>query len=249
MNSPLSSQGHMDLCERFGTHNYHPLPVVLAKGSGAWVEDVEGRRYLDMLSAYSAVNQGHCHPRMAETLLAQGSRLTLSCRAFYNDQLGPWQETICRLTGKARVLPMNSGAEAVETAIKIARKWAYVSKGVPRDQAEIIVCAGNFHGRTTTIVGFSTEERYKRDFGPYAPGFVTVPYGDTRAIARAITPSTAAVLLEPMQGEAGVIVPPPGYLTGVSRVCRDNNVLLMADEIQTGLGRTGKWFAYMHEPR
>lgn len=241
------TQHHVDLSTQFGAQNYHPLDVVITKGQGEWLWDVDGKRYLDMLSTYSAVNQGHCHPRMHATLLKQAKRLTLSSRAFHNDQLGPWLKQITTLCGLDLALPMNSGAEAVETALKIARKWGYCTKGVPRPQAEIIVCANNFHGRTTTIVGFSSESQYRDDFGPYGPGFVMIPYGDVKALEKAITPHTVGFLVEPIQGEAGIIVPPAGYLAAASAVCKKNNVLLILDEIQTGLGRTGKMFAYQHE--
>ncbi len=221
--------------------------MVLSHGEGVWVTDVEGNRYLDCLSAYSAVNQGHSHPRIRQALVEQAARLTLTSRAFYNDQLGLFYKALHDLTGYERILPMNSGAEAVETAIKAARKWGYQVKGVPKDQAEIIVCEGNFHGRTTTIISFSTQEQYKADFGPLTPGFKVIPYGDAEALEAAITPHTVAFLVEPIQGEGGVIVPPEGYLKRVREICNRHNVLLMADEIQTGLGRTGKLFACDHE--
>jgi len=238
---------YIDLENSFGAHNYHPLDVVLTRGDGVWVYDVDGERYLDCLSAYSAVNQGHCHPRIVSTLVEQAQRLTLTSRAFYNDQLGPFYEELCGFSGYEMALPMNTGAEAVETAIKAARKWGYTRKGVPADQAEIIVCAGNFHGRTTTIISFSTEAQYKAHFGPLTPGFVVIPYGDLDALAAAITPRTVAFLVEPIQGEGGVITPPPGYLATAAALCRQHNVLFVADEIQTGLGRTGKRFACDHE--
>ncbi len=242
-----TSAHFIDLEDRHGAHNYHPLEVVLNRGEGVWVYDVDGNRYLDCLSAYSAVNQGHCHPRILAALVAQAGRLTLTSRAFYNDQLGPFYQELSVFSGYDMALPMNSGAEAVETAIKVARKWGYTVKGVPLHQAEIIVCAGNFHGRTTTIVSFSTETQYKEKFGPLTPGFVTVPYGDAAALAAAITPNTVAFLVEPIQGEGGVVVPPDGYLRAVAEICRHHNVLFLADEIQTGLGRTGKRFACDHE--
>jgi ornithine--oxo-acid transaminase len=233
--------------EKYGAHNYHPLDVVIERAEGVWVYDVDGMKYLDCLSAYSAVNQGHVHPQILNALLEQAKKVTLTSRAFRNDQLPLLYKELSEMTGYEMSLPMNSGAEAVETALKLARKWAYQVKGVPRHQAEIITAAGNFHGRTVSIISFSTEPSYRDDFGPFTPGFVNVPYGDADAIERAITPNTAAVLLEPIQGEGGVIIPPAGYLKTVAEICRKNNVLLMADEIQTGLGRTGKLFAMEHE--
>lgn len=224
-------------------HNYDPLPVVIASGEGSWVTDIEGRRYLDLLAAYSAVNFGHRHPDLIAAATAQLANLTLTSRAFYNDQLGPFAQALARLAGKDLVLPMNTGAEAVETGIKVARAWAYRAKGVPAGEASIIVVHGNFHGRTTTIVGFSDDADARDDFGPFAPGFVAVPFGDADALAAAITPHTAAVLIEPIQGEAGVIIPPEGYLRRVRELCTEHNVLLIADEIQSGLGRTGHTFA------
>ena len=249
MNLPLSSVGrnHIKLNDMYGAHNYHPLPVVLARGQGEWVWDVDGRRYLDMLSAYSAVNQGHVHPRMIETLMQQSGRITLTSRAFYNDQIGPWLKELTEFCGMDRALPMNSGAEAVETAIKLARKWGYRTKKVAAEQAEIIVCDSNFHGRTTMIVGFSSDPQYRADFGPFTGGFKIVPYGDAQALRQAITPNTVGFLVEPIQGEAGVIVPPQGYLAECDRICKENNVLFIADEIQTGLCRTGKTFCFQHE--
>lgn len=229
--------------EKFGANNYHPLPIVVAEADGAWVEDPEGNKYLDMLSAYSAVNQGHRHPKVIGALREQADRVTLSSRAFHNDQLGPWYEQVSKLTGKDMVLPMNTGAEAVETAVKAARRWAYDVKGVEEEKAEIIACEGNFHGRTMTAVSLSSEAEYKRGFGPMLPGIKLVPYGDVEALKEAITENTAGFLLEPIQGEAGVIVPPEGYLKEAYDVCKENNVLFMADEIQAGLGRSGKMFA------
>lgn len=243
----MDTRAYIDLEDRYGAHNYQPLDVILTHGQGVWVTDVEGRRYLDCLSAYSALNHGHRHPALVQALKDQLDRLALTSRAFRNDQLGHFYAALHELTGYDMALPMNSGAEAVETALKLARKWAYRVKGVPRDQAEIIALAGNFHGRTTGIVSFSTEPLYREDFGPYLPGFVIVPYGDAQALQQAITPRTAAVLIEPIQGEAGVIVPPEGYLRAVREVCTRENVLMMADEIQTGLGRTGRLFACDHE--
>ena len=237
----------IDIEDEYGAHNYHPLVVVLERGEGVWVYDVEGNKYLDCLSAYSAVNQGHIHPQILQALIDQAKRVTLTSRAFRNDQLPLLYKELSEMTGYEMSLLMNSGAEAVETAIKLARKWAYQVKKVPRHQAEIIVAAGNFHGRTVTLVSISTEPSYRNDFGPFTPGFVTVTFGDANAIEKAITPNTAAVLLEPIQGEAGVIIPPAGYLKKVAEICKKNNVLLMADEIQTGLGRTGKLFAAQHD--
>ncbi|MBI4730589.1 MAG: ornithine--oxo-acid transaminase [Chloroflexi bacterium] len=243
----MNTQEYIQLEEKFGAHNYHPLDVVITRGDGVWVYDVEGKKYLDCLSAYSAVNQGHVHPKILAALVEQAGKITLTSRAFRNDQLPLLYKELSDLTGYGMSLPMNSGAEAVETALKIARKWAYQVKKIPRHQAEIITCAGNFHGRTITTISFSTEPLYRDDFGPFTPGFVTVPYGDADAIANAITPNTAAVLLEPIQGEGGVIIPPTGYLKKVAELCKKNNVLFIADEIQTGLGRTGKLFAAQHE--
>jgi ornithine--oxo-acid transaminase len=237
----------IELEERHGAHNYHPLDVVVARASGIWVWDVEGKRYLDFLAAYSAVNQGHCHPAIVETLKAQAERATLTSRAFRNDQLGPFCEEVTRLTGFSRVLPMNTGAEAVETAIKAARKWGYTVKGVPEGKAEIIAFEGNFHGRTTTIVSFSTDEQYRFGFGPFTPGFQVLPYGDSDAVARAVTANTVAVLVEPIQGESGIVVPPQGFLERLREICAARRILLLADEIQSGLGRTGRLFAYQHE--
>jgi ornithine--oxo-acid transaminase len=241
------SQELMDLEERFGARNYRPLDVVIQRAEGVWVYDVEGNRYLDCLASYSAVNQGHCHPRILETLIEQARKVTLTSRAFRNDQLPLLYRDLHALTGFDMALPMNSGAEAVETAIKAARKWGYTVKGIPDGQAEIIVCANNFHGRTTTIVGFSSDEQYRRGFGPFTPGFKVIPFGDAHALQAAITPNTCAFLVEPIQGEAGIIIPPEGFLRDAARLCRLNRVLLMCDEIQSGLGRTGKLFACMHE--
>ncbi len=243
----MNSQEYIDLEESYGAHNYLPLDVIITRGEGVWVYDIEGKRYLDCLSAYSALNQGHVHPKILHTFQEQAKTLTLTSRAFRNDQLPLFYKELSELTGYGMVLPMNSGAEAVESAIKLARKWAYQVKGVPRYHAEIIACENNFHGRTISIVSFSSEPLYRDDFGPFTSGFKVVPYGDSDAIARAITPHTAAVLLEPIQGEAGVIVPPNGYLSKVRDLCQRNNVLFIADEIQTGLGRTGKLFACEHE--
>ena len=243
----MNTQDYINIESEYGANNYKPLNVVLNDGKGAWVTDVDGKRYLDCLSAYSAVNQGHCHPRIVQASIDQAQKIGLTSRAFRNDKLGLFYKKLADLTGYEMVLPMNSGAEAVESAIKIARKWAYVVKGIPKYEAEIIVAEGNFHGRTTTIVSFSTEEFYKEMFGPFTPGFKVVPFGDAEAIKAAITPNTAAVMLEPIQGENGVVIPPDGYLKKVSEYCKENNVLFIADEIQTGLCRTGKWFASQYE--
>lgn len=233
--------------EQYGAKNYHPLDVVLTKGEGVWVYDVEGKRYLDCLSAYSALNQGHNHPAIRRAMIDQLDNITLTSRAFRNDQLGLLYKKLSDMTGYEMSLPMNSGAEAVETAIKVARKWAYLTKGIPKNQAEIIVAEGNFHGRTISVISFSSTEQYKNDFGPFTPGFIMVPYGDSEAIKNAITDNTAAIFLEPIQGENGIIIPPNGYLKQVSELCSQHNILFMADEIQTGLGRTGKLFACQHE--
>src|SRR3990172_8477299 len=243
----MKTQDYIELEEQYGAHNYHPLDVVIDRAEGVWVYDVEGKKYLDCLSAYSAVNQGHVHPKILEALIEQSKKVTLTSRAFHNDQLPLLYKELTEMTGYEMSLPRHSVAEAVETAIKLARKWAYQVKGVPRHQAEIIVCEGNFHGRTTTVISFSTDPLYRDDFGPFTPGFVIVSYGESAAIERAITPNTAAVMLEPIQGEAGVNIPPAGYLKKVAEVCKRNNVLLVADEIQTGLARTGKLFAADHE--
>lgn len=243
----MNTQEYIELEEQYGAHNYHPLDVVIERGEGVWVWDVDGNRYLDCLSAYSALNQGHVHPRILAALVDQAHKVTLTSRAFRNDQLPLLYKELSELTGYDMALPMNSGAEAVETALKLARKWAYTVKGVPRYQAEMITAQNNFHGRTVSIVSFSTEPLYRDDFGPFTTGFVTVPYGDADAVRRAITPNTAAVMVEPIQGEAGVIIPPAGYLKTLRQICNEKNVLLIADEIQTGLGRTGKLFASEHE--
>src|SRR6266436_1256283 len=237
----------MELESRHSARNYEPLPVVLARGQGAHMWDVAGRRYIDMMSAYSAVSLGHAHPRILAALTAQAQRLAVPSRAYYSDRLGPFLEELCRVSGFDVALPMNTGAEAVETAIKGVRRWAYRVKGVRHDRAEIIVAQGNFHGRTTSIVGFSSEASYRDGFGPFAPGFRAVPFGDLAAMERAITPDTAAILVEPIQGEAGIIVPPKGWLAGVRALCDRHRVLLIVDEVQSGLGRTGAWFAFEHE--
>lgn len=237
----------IELEERHAAHNYAPLPVVLTRGEGAHLWDVEGRRYIDMMSAYSAASHGHAHPRILAALEGQARRLAVPSRAYYSDRLGPFLAELTRRTGLDAALPMNTGAEAVETAIKAARRFGYQVKGIARDCAEIIVAQGNFHGRTTTIVGFSSEPEYRADFGPFAPGFRAVPFGDLAAMAAAITPNTAAVLIEPIQGEGGIVVPPQGYLAGVRALCDANGVLMILDEVQSGLGRTGAWFAFEHE--
>lgn len=244
---PLHTQDFIELENRYGAHNYHPLDVVIERAEGVWVYDIEGKRYLDCLAAYSAVNQGHCHPKLLETLEEQARKVTLTSRAFRNEQLPLLYKELHDLTGFDMVLPMNSGAEAVETAVKTARKWGYKVKGIPQDKAEIIVCANNFHGRTVTIVSFSSDEQYRDGFGPFTPGFKIIPFGDADALRKAITPNTCAFLVEPIQGEAGIVIPPKGFLQEAAAICRENNVLLMTDEIQSGLGRTGKLFAYMHE--
>jgi len=243
----MDAQDYIEMEEQYGAHNYHPLDVVIERGEGAWVWDVEGRKYLDCLSSYSALNQGHRHPAIVAALVAQAQRLTLTSRAFRNDQLGPFCKELSDVTGYEMALPMNTGAEAVETALKLARKWGYVKKGIPANRAEIIMAANNFHGRTITLISGSTEPLYHDSFGPFTPGLVIVPYGDAAALAAAITPNTAAVLLEPIQGEAGVVVPPHRYLRIAAEVCRKNNTLFIADEIQTGLGRTGRLLGCDHE--
>jgi len=241
------TQELVDLENLYGTNNYRPLDVVIERAEGVWVYDIEGKRYLDCLAAYSAVNQGHCHPRILKTLYEQAARVTLTSRAFRNEQLPLLYKDLHDLTGFDMALPMNSGAEAVETAIKTARKWGYKIKGIPEDKAEIIVCSGNFHGRTITAVSFSSDSQYRDGFGPFTPGFKIIPFGDSHALREAITPNTCAFLVEPIQGEAGIVIPPDGFLREAAQICRENRVLLMLDEIQSGLGRTGKLFAYMHD--
>jgi len=243
----MTTQDYIKIEEQYGAHNYHPLDVVITKGERVWVYDVDGKKYLDFLSAYSAVNQGHCHPRIINALKTQAEKITLTSRAFRNDQLPLLAKELCELTGYEMMLPMNSGAEAVETAIKMARKWGYKIKGIEEDKAEIIVCSNNFHGRTTTIVSFSTEPQYRDGFGPFTPGFVIIPYNDVEALKKAINKNTVAFLVEPIQGEAGIIIPDEGYLNKTFNICKEANVLFIADEIQTGLGRTGKLFAYEYE--
>ncbi|WP_062231286.1 ornithine--oxo-acid transaminase [Fictibacillus sp. FJAT-27399] len=239
----IKTENIISKTEQFGANNYHPLPIVISKGEGVWVYDPEGNQYMDMLSAYSAVNQGHRHPKIIQALKDQADRITLTSRAFHNDQLGNFYEKVTDLTGKNMVLPMNTGAEAVETAIKTVRRWAYDVKGVPANQAEVIACEGNFHGRTMTAVSMSSDEEYKRGFGPMLPGIKLIPYGDLDALKQAITPNTAAFIMEPIQGEAGIVIPPEGFLKQARELCKENNVLFVADEIQSGLGRSGKLFA------
>ncbi len=243
----MENKFFIDVEDLYGAHNYKPLDVVLERGKGIWLWDVEGNKYMDFLSSYSAVNHGHCHPRMVKALINQARKLTLTSRAFRNDQWPMLAKELCDMTGFELALPMNSGAESVESAIKAVRMWGYQKKGIPQDKAEIITCANNFHGRTITIIGFSTEPLYRKDFGPFTPGFVSVPYGDLEALEKAINPNTAGFLVEPMQAEAGIIMPPEGYLKEAREICSKNNVLFMADEIQTGLGRTGELFACDYE--
>jgi ornithine--oxo-acid transaminase len=237
------TEGLIEQTEKYGAKNYYPLPIVISKAEGVWVEDPEGNKYMDMLSAYSAVNQGHRHPKIIQALKDQADRVTLTSRAFHNDQLGPWYEKLARITKKEMALPMNTGAEAVETAIKTVRRWGYNVKGIAENQAEIIACTGNFHGRTMSAVSLSSESEYKKGFGPMLPGIKLIPYGDIEALREAITPNTAAFLLEPIQGEAGIVIPPAGFLKEAFNLCKEQNVLFVADEIQAGLGRSGKMFA------
>jgi len=243
----VGTEAYIREVEHYSAHNYLPLPIVIARGEGVWVHDVEGKKYLDMLSAYSALNQGHRHPKIMEALLEQAGKVTLTSRAFHNETMGAFLKKLCQMTGFQKALPMNTGAEAVETALKAARKWGLIKKGVPENQGEIIVCHNNFHGRTITIISFSTEEQYRHGFGPFTPGFVTVPFGDISALEQAITENTVAILAEPIQGEGGVLVPPEGYLAAMRELASKNNVLMMLDEIQTGLGRTGRLFAFQYE--
>jgi ornithine--oxo-acid transaminase len=247
MTTVKSDSEFVRLEDEYGANNYHPLDVVIQRGEGVWVWDTDGNRYLDFLAAYSAVNQGHAHPSIRRVLIEQSERVTLTSRAFRTDQLGLLYKALHDLTGYEKMLPMNTGAEAVETAIKAARKWGYKNKGIPEGKAEILVFKGNFHGRTTTIVGFSDEAQYRDGFGPFTPGFTLLPYGDIEAIQKAMNPNVAAVMIEPIQGEAGIIIPPQGYLEGIQALCREHRVLFIADEIQSGLGRTGKLFAFQHE--
>ena len=243
----MQTREYIELEDKYGAHNYHPLDVVIERAEGVWVYDVEGNRYLDCLASYSAVNQGHCHPKIMKAMIEQAHKVTLTSRAFRNDQLPLLYEQLHNLTGYDMALPMNSGAEAVETAVKAARKWGYKVKGISEGQAEIVVCSNNFHGRTVTIVSFSTDEQYRDGFGPFTPGFKVIPFGDAAALGAAITPNTCAFIVEPIQGEAGIVIPPEGFLKQAAEICRKNNVLFIADEIQSGLGRTGKLFAYMYE--
>ena len=243
----MKSKDYINLEETYGTHNYAPLDVVLAKGKGVWVTDVDGKKYMDCLAAYSAVNQGHCHPKILKAFVQQAKKVTLTSRAFRNNELPLLFRDLYKLTGYTKVLPMNSGAEAVETAVKVARKWGYKVKGIPEDKAEIIAATNNFHGRTLTVISFSTEKAYREQFGPFTPGFPIVEYGDIESLRAAITPNTAAFLVEPIQGEAGIILPPPGYLKATYELCKQNNVLFIVDEIQSGLGRVGKLFAFEYE--
>ncbi len=239
----VGSEAIIELTQKYGAKNYHPLPVVISKAKGVWVEDVDGKKYMDMLSAYSAVSHGHCHPKVIKALKEQADRVTLTSRAFMNDKLGTFYEKVSEITGKEKVLPMNSGTEAVETAIKAARRWGHQVKGVPEDKGEIIACTNNFHGRSITIISFSTTEEYREGFGPFTPGFKVIPFGDIAALEKAIGPNTVAFLVEPMQGEGGIVLPPTGYLKEARELCSEKDVLFIADEIQTGLGRTGKMFA------
>jgi ornithine--oxo-acid transaminase len=241
------TQDFIELEDRYGAHNYHPLDVVIERAEAIWVYDVEGNRYLDCLASYSAVNHGHCHPKILKAMIDQAQKVTLTSRAFRNDQLPLLYQKLHELTGYEMALPMNSGAEAVETALKAARKWGYKVKGIPDGKAEIVVCANNFHGRTVTIISFSSDDQYRDGFGPFTAGFKIIPFGDAAALRTAITPNTCAFLVEPIQGEAGIVIPPPGFLKEAAEICRKNNVLFIADEIQSGIGRTGKLFAYMHE--
>lgn len=243
----MNTQVFIDLENQYGAHNYKPLDVVLGKGAGVWVWDVDGHKYMDCLSGYAVANQGHCHPKILKAMTEQASELTICSRAFRSDKLGLFYKTLCDLFGMEKVLPMNSGAEAVETAIKTARKWGYLKKDIAENQAEIIVCDGNFHGRTTTIISFSSNKASREGFGPFMPGFKIIPYGDAALLEAAITPNTVAFLVEPIQGEGGIIIPPSGYLKAVRKICSDNNVLLVLDEIQTGMGRTGKWLDSEYE--
>jgi len=247
MTKTLLAQDYIQLENQYGAKTYSPLDIVIEKGEGVWVFDIEGKKYLDCLSAYSCLNTGHCHPKIFEAMIEQAQKLTITSRAFRNAQMSLFLKELAELTGKEAILPMNTGAEAVETAVKIARRWAYQVKGIEKYNAEIIVCENNFHGRTTTITSFSSEPNYKEGFGPFTPGFKIIPYGDAEALRKAITPNTCAFLLEPIQGEAGIIIPPEGYLKEAEKICKENNVLLMFDEIQTGFGRTGKLFAHQHE--
>jgi ornithine--oxo-acid transaminase len=243
----MKANDYIELERNYGAHNYHPLPVVISKAKGVWVWDVEGKKYMDMLSSYSAINQGHLHPRIVKAAVDQLGRVSLTSRAFSNDRMGPFLKKLCELSGLEMALPMNTGAEAVETSIKLARRWAHMKRGIPEDKGEIIVCENNFHGRTTTIISFSSDPDSKKGFGPFAPGFVTIPYNDIKAFEKAINKNTIGILVEPIQGEAGINVPSPGYLKELRRVCDEKKILLIIDEIQTGFARTGKMFAFQHE--
>jgi len=243
----MKANDYIELEKNYGAHNYHPLPVVISKAKGVWVWDVEGKKYMDMLSSYSAINQGHLHPRIVQAAVEQLGRVSLTSRAFSNDRMGPFLKKLCELSGLEMALPMNTGAEAVETSIKLARRWAHMKRGVPEDKGEIIVCENNFHGRTTTIISFSSDPDSKKGFGPFAPGFVTIPYNDIKAFEKAINKNTIGILVEPIQGEAGINVPSPGYLKDLRRICDEKKILLIIDEIQTGFARTGKMFAFQHE--
>ncbi|MBU1158320.1 MAG: ornithine--oxo-acid transaminase [Candidatus Thermoplasmatota archaeon] len=243
----MKANEYRELDEKYGAHNYHPLPVVLSKAKGVWVWDVEGNKYIDMLSSYSAINQGHLHPKIVAAAIEQLTRISLSSRAFSNDRMGPYLKKLCEISGMEMALPMNTGAEAVETALKLARRWAYQKMGVPENKGELIVCENNFHGRTTTIISFSSDPGSKKGFGPYTPGFVTIPYNDIKSFENAITPNTIGIMVEPIQGEAGINVPSPGYLKELRRICTEKGILLIIDEIQTGFARTGKMFAFEHD--
>ncbi len=243
----MKAKEYIELEKDYGAHNYHPLPVVISKAKGVWVWDVEGKKYMDMLSSYSAINQGHLHPKIVKAAVDQMGRVSLTSRAFSNDRMGPFLKKLCDLSGLEMALPMNTGAEAVETTIKLARRWAHTKKGVPEDKGEIVVCENNFHGRTTTIISFSSDPDSKKGFGPFAPGFVTIPYNDAKAFEKAINANTIGILVEPIQGEAGINVPSQGYLKDLRRICDKHGILLMIDEIQTGFARTGKMFAFQHD--
>ncbi len=243
----MKANDYIELEKNYGAHNYHPLPVVISKAKGVWVWDVEGKKYMDMLSSYSAINQGHLHPKIVKAAVDQLGRVSLTSRAFSNDRMGPFLKKLCELSGLEMALPMNTGAEAVETSIKLARRWAHMKRGIPEDKGEIIVCENNFHGRTTTIISFSSDPDSKKGFGPFAPGFVTIPYNDIKAFEKAINKDTIGILVEPIQGEAGINVPSPGYLKELRRVCDEKKILLIIDEIQTGFARTGKMFAFQHD--
>ncbi|UCE44940.1 MAG: ornithine--oxo-acid transaminase [Methanobacteriota archaeon] len=243
----MTAKKYIELEQTYGAHNYHPLPVVISKAKGVWVWDVDGKKYMDMLSSYSAINQGHLHPRIVKAAKEQMERVSLTSRAFSNDRMGPFLKKLCEISGMEMALPMNTGAEAVETAIKLARRWGHQNKGIPENEGEIVVCENNFHGRTTTIISFSSDQDSKKGFGPFTPGFITIPYNNVAAFEKAITPNTIGILVEPIQGEAGINVPSPGYLKELRRICTEKGVLLILDEIQTGFARTGKMFAFEHE--